>query len=253
MAILEVRDVYKSFDGVEVLKGIDLCIEQGSRVAVIGPSGSGKSTLLRCMTGLTDIDAGTLVIDGQTVASTQEGRAVYIRENERKAAQAKLGMVFQNFNLFPHLSVLENITLAPRCVLGRSREESAARAMELLDRVGLAAKANNYPGELSGGQQQRVAIARSLAMDPQILCFDEPTSALDPELTGEVLKVIKSLASETMTMVIVTHEMGFAREVADHVVFMDEGEILSEGTPEEVLIHPKEERVRAFLDKMLNI
>ena len=170
-----------------------------------------------------------------------------------RRATAKLGMVFQNFNLFPHLSVLENITIAPRCVLKREKAECEEQARELLNKVGLLSKAESYPGELSGGQQQRVAIARSLAMNPQILCFDEPTSALDPELTGEVLKVIKSLAEEDMTMVIVTHEMGFAREVAGKVVFMDDGEVVATGTPEEILLHPKEERIQAFLNKMLNI
>lgn len=253
MAILEAKNVKKSFDGFRALKGIDFSVEKGDRVAVIGPSGSGKSTFLRCLNYLEKVDGGEIIIDGTRIVSEVKGKAVYIKEEEVRRATAKLGMVFQNFNLFPHLSVLENITIAPRCVLKREKAECEEQARELLNKVGLLSKAESYPGELSGGQQQRVAIARSLAMNPQILCFDEPTSALDPELTGEVLKVIKSLAEEDMTMVIVTHEMGFAREVAGKVVFMDDGEVVATGTPEEILLHPKEERIQAFLNKMLNI
>jgi len=253
MAILEAKGVTKSFGNLEVLKGIDFSIEKGSRVAIIGPSGSGKSTFLRCLNNLEKVDGGEIVIDGVHIVQTVAGRAAYIREEELRRSTAKLGMVFQNFNLFPHLSVMENITIAPRTVLGQSREESEANARSLLKKVGLSDKEKNYPGELSGGQQQRVAIARSMAMNPDILCFDEPTSALDPELTGEVLKVIKSLAAENMTMIIVTHEMGFAREVADRVVFMDGGEVLAEGRPEEIMLYPKEERIQAFLSKMLEI
>lgn len=251
MAILEAKNLFKSFGSVKVLKDVSLSVNQGDRVAIIGPSGSGKSTLLRCLNYLEKIDAGSISVGDVNIVETNNQRAVYKSEEEVRQATHKLGMVFQNFNLFPHLTVMENLTIAPVCVLGKSKEEARESGTKLLEKVGLSAKAESYPCELSGGQQQRVAIARAMAMNPEILCFDEPTSALDPELTGEVLKVIRSLAEENMTMVIVTHEMGFAREVANQVLFMDEGRIIDRGTPQEIFVETKQERIRAFLDKLL--
>ncbi|MBQ7466324.1 MAG: amino acid ABC transporter ATP-binding protein, partial [Oscillospiraceae bacterium] len=221
---------------------------KGEVVAVIGPSGSGKSTLLRCATLLTDMDAGELCYDGIYAAKNDDsGRAVYADKATLKQVRGKFGLVFQNFNLFPHYSVLKNLTDAQIHVLGRSKEEAERRALALLDKMGLGDRGDAYPFELSGGQQQRVAIARALAMDPEILFFDEPTSALDPELTGEILKVIRALADEHMTMVIVTHEMAFAREVADRVIFMSGGVIVEEGPARQVMDDPREERTRQFL------
>lgn len=253
MDILEVRNLSKSFDGKRILKDIDLTLEKGQVMAIIGPSGSGKSTLLRCINCLERAEQGTIVLDGITIAEEKDGHSVYLPDDELRMARLHLGMVFQNFNLFPHLSVLENITLAPVTV--DKKEEAAAQkeARELLAKVGLADKADSYPCQLSGGQAQRVAIARALAMDPDMLCFDEPTSALDPELTGEVLRVIKDLASEKMTMLIVTHEMGFAKEVADVVAFVDDGHIIETGPPDKLLVNPEEERVQAFLTKLLTV
>ena len=254
MAILEAKGIIKNFGKLCVLKGIDLAVEKGDIIAIIGPSGSGKSTFLRCLNNLEAIDGGEITIGGAPIATTDaSGHVSYCDAEALRAQMGKLGMVFQNFNLFPHLSVLDNLTIAPRCVHKADKAQAEAQARVLLAKVGLEGKADNYPGELSGGQQQRVAIARALAMNPEILCFDEPTSALDPELTGEVLKVIKSLATSDMTMIIVTHEMGFAREVANKVIFMDDGMILDSGTPEEIFVHTKEERIRAFLDKLLKI
>ena len=253
MDILTVRHLYKSFDGKQILKDVSLTLEKGRVMAIIGPSGSGKSTLLRCINCLERAEQGTIVLDGITIAEEKNGRSVYLPDDELRMARLHLGMVFQNFNLFPHLSVKQNITLAPIAVDRKSQEEADSTAHDLLEKVGLADKADSYPCQLSGGQAQRVAIARALAMDPDMLCFDEPTSALDPELTGEVLHVIKDLASEKMTMLIVTHEMGFAKEVADVVAFVDDGRILETGAPDELLVNPKEERVRAFLERLLTI
>ena len=250
MKIMELNHVKKSFADatLHVLKDISLSVEKGEVVAVIGPSGSGKSTLLRCATLLTDMDAGELCYDGIYAARNDDsGRAVYADKATLKQVRGKFGLVFQNFNLFPHYSVLKNLTDAQIHVLGRSKEEAERRALALLDKMGLGDRGDAYPCELSGGQQQRVAIARALAMDPEILFFDEPTSALDPELTGEILKVIRALADEHMTMVIVTHEMAFAREVADRVIFMSGGVIVEEGPARQVMDDPREERTRQFL------
>lgn len=251
--ILEVKDLYKSFGENLILKGVSLTVEMGKTVAIIGPSGSGKSTLLRCINCLEFAEKGSIVLDGIALARDVDGHAEYLKEDKLLEARLGLGMVFQNFNLFPHLNVIENITLAPINVLKKTKEQAVEKANNLLYKVGLEDKAKAYPFELSGGQAQRVAIARALAMEPKLLCFDEPTSALDPEITGEVLNVIKELAIENMTMLIVTHEMGFAKEVADEVVFMDGGQILETGAPGELLVNPKEERIRTFLNKLLNI
>lgn len=248
--ILEMNHVQKSFNDntLHVLKDISLSVSEGEVVSIIGPSGSGKSTLLRCATLLTEMDGGELLYDGEYAAKNDpDGRAVYSGKAELKKIRSIFGLVFQSFNLFPHYSVLKNLMDPQICVLGRSKEDAQAKAMELLGKMNLSDKADAYPCQLSGGQQQRVAIARALAMDPQILFFDEPTSALDPELTGEVLKVIKKLAEEHMTMVIVTHEMAFARAVSDRVIFMDGGVIVEQGDPEDVFGAPKMERTKQFL------
>ena len=237
--MLKAVGVEKSFDGLGVLRGISLEVNEGEVVAVIGKSGSGKSTLLRCLNALEKVDGGTILIGGQALVRN----GVYAPAREARKICLKMGYVFQNFNLFPHMSVLKNVTEAQRCVLGRPREKAEAYAMELLEKVGMAEKASAYPCQLSGGQQQRVAIARALALDPEILCFDEPTSALDPLLTQEVLSVIRGLSREKRTMVVVTHEMAFAREVADRVIFMENGLIVAEGAPQEVF---DSEAVKAF-------
>ena len=248
MNILTMRDIRKSFADNGVLRGISLDVDSGEVVSVIGPSGSGKSTLLRCATFLETIDSGEIRYMGRTAASTGgDGRAVYVPQRELRKIRGCCGLVFQQFNLFPHYSVLKNLTDAPVEVLRYSREEAETRAVELLKKMGLADKANAYPYQLSGGQQQRVAIARALAMRPEILFFDEPTSALDPELTGEVLKVIRQLAEEKMTMVVVTHEMPFAKAVSNRVIFMADGVIVEQGVPLQVFDDPKEERTRQFL------
>ena len=248
MAILTVKDLTKSFGSNEVLKGISFEIHAGEVLSVIGPSGSGKSTLLRCCTLLEKMDAGEIAYGDLTMAKTGEnGRAVYSSAAVLQQIRRRFGLVFQNFNLFPHYSVLRNLTEAPVRVEKKPRQEAEENARALLKKVGLENKADAYPCELSGGQQQRVAIARALAMQPDILFFDEPTSALDPELTGEILKVIRSLAEEHMTMVIVTHEMAFARDVSDRVIFMDGGVIVEEGDPSQVIDHPENERTKAFL------
>ena len=248
MAILTVKDLTKSFGSNEVLKGISFEIHAGEVLSVIGPSGSGKSTLLRCCTLLEKMDAGEIAYGDLTMAKTGEnGRAVYSSAAVLQQIRRRFGLVFQNFNLFPHYSVLRNLTEAPVRVEKKPRQEAEENARALLKKVGLENKADAYPCELSGGQQQRVAIARALAMQPDILFFAEPTSALDPELTGEILKVIRSLAEEHMTMVIVTHEMAFARDVSDRVIFMDGGVIVEEGDPSQVIDHPENERTKAFL------
>ena len=255
MKLLEINHAQKSFNdaSLHVLKDISLSVEEGEVVAIIGPSGSGKSTLLRCATLLETMDGGDLIYLGNYAARNNEaGQSVYADKAQLKKIRSYFGLVFQNFNLFPHYSVLKNLTDAQINVLGRSKDDAVKRGMALLEKMGLADKADAYPYQLSGGQQQRVAIARALAMDPQILFFDEPTSALDPELTGEILKVIRSLAEENMTMVIVTHEMAFARDVADRVIFMDGGVIVEEGDPKEVINHPKEERTKQFLSRFAN-
>ncbi len=246
--ILEMNDIRKSFGGLEVLRGIDISVGKGETVSVIGPSGSGKSTLLRCATFLETADSGEIKYMGNKAAWTDEtGKMKYVSPSELKKFKSCFGLVFQQFNLFPHFTVLKNIIDAPVSVQKRSRDEVTEEAMAILEKMGLASKANEYPGRLSGGQQQRVAIARALAMNPDILFFDEPTSALDPELTGEVLKVIRQLAEEKMTMVVVTHEMDFARAVSDRVIFMDGGSIVEQGDPDKVLGDPDEERTKRFL------
>ena len=254
MKVMELKHARKTFDDtLLVLEDISLEVSQGEVVAIIGPSGSGKSTLLRCATLLTPMDRGELQYMGDTAVRTDaEGKAVYASAAELRKIRSHFGLVFQNFNLFPHYTVMKNLIDAPMTVLGKSQEEAEARARELLKKMNLQGKENAYPDQLSGGQQQRVAIARALAMEPAMLFFDEPTSALDPELTGEILKVIRQLAHENMTMVIVTHEMGFAREVADRVIFMDGGVIVEEGEPEQVLGNPQKERTRQFLQRYSN-
>lgn len=249
MKLLEMNHIKKDFDGVQVIKDISLSVEQGEILAIIGPSGSGKSTLLRCATMLETISDGEILYLGKKAAWIENGKQVFPKKEERKEIQSCFGLVFQNFNLFPHFSVMKNITDAPIKVQKRKKEEVYKEAKELLKKMGLEDKADAYPYQLSGGQQQRVSIARALAMKPKMLFFDEPTSALDPELTGEILKVIKSLASEHMTMVIVTHEMNFARKVADKIIFMDKGVIAEEGTPEEVFASDNA-RMKEFLGKL---
>ena len=248
MSLFEINNVGKSFGDLKVLHDISVKVEEGEVVAIIGPSGSGKSTLLRCATMLETMDSGSLIYLGEKAAQNDaQGRTVYASPAELRRIKGYFGLVFQNFNLFPHFSVLRNLTEAPVHVQKRDRIEVEKEAVELLARIGLSGKENYYPQQLSGGQQQRVAIARALAMKPKMLFFDEPTSALDPELTGEILKVIRQLAAIKMTMVIVTHEMGFARDVADRVIFMDGGYIIEEGNPHDVISNPREERTKQFL------
>ena len=250
MSVLEVKNIKKSFGKTEVLKGIDFSLEKGEVLVIIGSSGSGKTTLLRCLNFLETADEGTISVDGKMLfdGATPEMNEKKIREN-----RLHFGLVFQNFNLFPQYTVLENVALAPTLLKKGSDEQIKGNALSLIERVGLIEKKDNYPCELSGGQQQRVAIARALALNPDILCFDEPTSALDPELTGEVLKVIKNLKSSDSTMIVVTHEMEFARNVADKVIFMADGVIEEIGTPEEVFDNPKSAKTKAFLNKSLEI
>ena len=248
--LLEINHCRKSFDGSEVLTDLSLCVESSQVLSIIGPSGSGKSTLLRCATLLETMDGGDLIYDGTYAARDMGGRAVYAPPAQLQKVRGMFGLVFQNFNLFPHYTVLKNIMEAPMLVQKRSRKEVEAEARALLDQMGLADKADAYPFQLSGGQQQRVSIARALAMNPNILFFDEPTSALDPELTGEILRVIRALAERKMTMVIVTHEMAFARDVSDWVVFMNGGVIIEQGPPAEGIDHPGQERTIQFLRRM---
>jgi polar amino acid transport system ATP-binding protein len=250
--MVEAVGVHKRFGNVEVLRGVDLTVMPGEVSCVIGPSGSGKSTFLRCVNHLEPIDAGMMKVDGQLIGYRRHGGKLHeLRESEVARQRRDIGMVFQRFNLFPHMTALENVMEAPVVVRRTPRKEARDRAAALLERVGLGNRCDNYPAQLSGGQQQRVAIARALAMQPRLMLFDEPTSALDPELVGEVLDVMRGLAREGMTMVVVTHEMGFAREVADSLVFMDEGRIVEAGAPREVLANPRQERTQAFLSKVL--
>ena len=248
---IKAQNIWKKFNKLEVLKGIDLEVNEGEVVAVIGPSGGGKSTLLRCLNKLETIDKGSVIIDGEALCTETATGTEYVNKNDVRRIACKMGMVFQQFNLFPHMTVLENLIEAPVNVQKRDKATVIKEAEALLAKVGLSDKRDEYPRKLSGGQQQRVAIARALAMKPAIMLFDEPTSSLDPELTGEVLKTMRELAEEKMTMVVVTHEMGFAREVATRVLFMDQGQILESGTPDEVFNHPKNERTKNFLSKVL--
>lgn len=253
MYLLEMNSISKSFDGLCVLRDVSLKVKKGQVLSVIGPSGSGKSTLLRCATLLERIDGGSIIYKGETMVDTlEDGRVVYAPGPELKKIRGYFGLVFQNFHLFPHFSVLRNITEAPIHVAKMDKEQAYEKAMGLLRQMGLSDKADAYPYQLSGGQQQRVSIARALALDPDILFFDEPTSALDPELTGDILKTIRQLAEENMTMVIVTHEMSFARDVSDYIIFMDEGVIVEEGEPCEIINNPKKERTKLFLSRFNN-
>ncbi|MFX1760355.1 amino acid ABC transporter ATP-binding protein [Rhodococcus pyridinivorans] len=250
--VVDVRGVHKSFGTLEVLKGIDLQLRKGTVTVILGPSGSGKSTLLRTLNHLEKVDRGTVRIDGELIGYKRRGNKLHeVRARDILRQRSRIGFVFQNFNLFPHLTALENVVEAPVSAQGRDRTEVEAEARALLDRVGVGDKLHDYPKQLSGGQQQRVAIARALALHPAVILFDEPTSALDPELVGEVLAVIRDLAGDGATLVIVTHEIGFAREVADTVVFMDGGVIVEQGPPHEVLDNPQQERTASFLSRVL--
>ena len=257
--LIEIEDLHKSFGSLKVIKGITTTIHKGEIVVIIGPSGGGKSTFLRCLNLLEEPTQGRIWFGGEEIVTggslqrdgTDLGLSHRAQERNRNRYRSDMGMVFQHFNLFAHLTVLDNLTLAPRMIRGVTKEEAEERAMELLKRVGLSDKAQSYPAQLSGGQKQRIAIVRSLAMQPRVMLFDEPTSALDPEMVGEVLEVMKQLAQDGMTMVVVTHEMGFAREVGDRVIFMDGGVIVEENTPEELFDHPKSERLQSSLSKVL--
>lgn len=248
---IKATNIWKKFNNLEVLKGIDLEVNEGEVVAVIGPSGGGKSTLLRCLNKLETIDKGSITIDGEELCRETSGGTEYVKNNDVRRIACKMGMVFQQFNLFPHMTVLENLIEAPVNVQKRDKAEVIKEAEVLLAKVGLSEKRDVYPRKLSGGQQQRVAIARALAMKPAIMLFDEPTSSLDPELTGDVLRTMRELADEKMTMVVVTHEMGFAREVATKVVFMADGHVQEQGRPEEIFVNPKNERLKSFLKVIL--
>ncbi len=248
MSVIQAKNLYKTYDGVTVLKDVSLNVNEGEVVAVIGPSGSGKSTLLRCLNQLINIDSGSITVCGMLMAVTDEkGGCKYSDKAALHQIQLKTGLVFQNFHLFPHYSVLKNITDAPIQILKMTKQQAEQKAYELLEKMNLSDKANAYPYQLSGGQAQRVSIARALALSPAVLFFDEPTSALDPELTVEILRVIKNLAKEKMTMVVVTHEMSFARDVADRIVFMDNGAVIEEGSAEKIFTNPSSERVKQFL------
>ncbi|WP_296136682.1 amino acid ABC transporter ATP-binding protein [uncultured Corynebacterium sp.] len=253
--LVVIDGLWKAFGELVILKDVSLSVNRGDVTVLIGPSGSGKSTLLRCVNQLEQIQAGSIWIDGELQGYEQEplsdGRLQRLKARDISRQRSRIGMVFQRFNLFPHMTALENVMEAPRQVKGVPKEKAKKRAIELLERVGLGDRATHYPGELSGGQQQRVAIARALAMDPEIMLFDEPTSALDPELVSEVLTVLQELAESGMTMIVVTHEMGFAREMADNVVFMDEGQIVEQGAPQDVINNPKSDRLQAFLQSVL--
>ena len=251
MSFIEMKDIVKIYGKLTILHKVNMSLEKGEVISIIGPSGAGKSTLLRCLNHLETIQGGSILVDGDYLAEEKNGEVIYANEVKSKEILGKMGMVFQSFNLFPHMTVLDNIMAAPIYVKGMKKEEVLPIAENLLDKVGLLNKKNMYPGSLSGGQKQRVAIARALAMNPEIMLFDEPTSALDPELTGEVLKTIQQLADENMTMVIVTHEMAFAKSVADRILFMVDGKVEEEGTSEQVFEHPKSERTKAFLKSIL--
>ena len=248
---ISAKNIWKKFNNLEVLKGIDLEVNEGEVVAVIGPSGGGKSTLLRCLNKLETVDKGSITIDGEVLCSETACGTEYVSKNDTRRIACKMGMVFQQFNLFPHMTVLENLIEAPVNVQKRDRDEVIKEAEVLLKKVGLSDKRDVYPRKLSGGQQQRVAIARALAMKPSIMLFDEPTSSLDPELTGEVLRTMRELAEENMTMVVVTHEMGFAREVATKVVFMADGHVQEQGSPEDIFTKPQNDRLKSFLKVIL--
>jgi polar amino acid transport system ATP-binding protein len=250
--MVKAENVHKQFGRLEVLKGIDLEVNQGEVCCVIGPSGSGKSTFLRCINHLEKVNAGRIWVDGDLIGYRERGGKLHeMREKEVAAQRRGIGMVFQRFNLFPHMTALENVMEAPLRTRGESRADVRKRAMDLLDRVGLGAKVDTYPGQCSGGQQQRIAIARALAMRPKLMLFDEPTSALDPELVGEVLDVMKDLARDGMTMIVVTHEIGFAREVGDTLIFMDGGVVVEAGAPRDVIANPQHQRTQSFLAKVL--
>ena len=251
MTFVNMERIEKRFNNQTVLRDVSLKMNRGEIVSIIGPSGSGKSTFLRCLGQLETIDGGSITVDGMVLASTVDGIVKYASPQTQHDLLLRMGMVFQSFNLFPHMTVLDNIMIAPRMVKGMKDEDILPIAEQLLKKVGLWEKRDMYPSRLSGGQQQRVAIARALAMNPEIMLFDEPTSALDPELTGEVLKTIKQLADDHMTMIIVTHEMNFAREVSDRIIFMADGVIQEEGTPEDIFNNPQNARTKAFLDNML--
>ncbi|MDR1827533.1 MAG: amino acid ABC transporter ATP-binding protein [Methylobacteriaceae bacterium] len=252
MPLVYVRNVHKSFGHLEVLKGIDMEVASGEVVTILGPSGSGKSTFLRCLNQLEPIDKGFIMIDGEQAGyKLQDGRLVKLRAGEVRRQRRKIGMVFQQFNLYSNKTALENIIEAPVTVHGETREEAVAYAMELLKKVGLDDRADSFPRQLSGGQQQRVAIARALAIKPKLILFDEPTSALDPELVGEVLETMRDLATQGLTMIVVTHEIGFARDAADRVIFMDGGVVVEEGKPEDVLLNPQQARTRQFLNRFI--
>ena len=244
--MLKASNIHKSFGETKVLRGVSMQVSRGEVVAIIGRSGSGKSTLLRCLNHLETIDSGSILIDNQAMVTTVDGRAQYVKEKALRGLCLKMGLVFQDYNLFPHYTVLRNLVMPQRMVLGRSRQEAELNAMALLEKVGLAHKAAEYPCNLSGGQCQRVAIARALAMNPEILCFDEPTSALDPQLTQEVLSVIRQLAAEKRTMIVVTHEMNFARDVADRVIYMANGEVVEDGPAQVVLGNDRSAAIREF-------
>ena len=251
MAVLEAKNIKKSFGKTEVLKGISFSLEKGEVLSIIGSSGSGKTTLLRCLNFLEFADEGTITVNGKLLYDGNDGKSKRMKEADIRENRLHFGLVFQNFNLFPQYNVIDNVKLAPKLLKMGTEEEIEENAKKLIARVGLSEKTNNYPCELSGGQQQRVAIARALALNPDILCFDEPTSALDPELTGEVLKVIKGLKTGDSTMIVVTHEMGFAREVSDKIIFMADGVIEEMGTPDEIFGNPKSEKMKAFLSRSL--
>ena len=251
MALIEMKHIQKSYGDLEILHDISLSVERGEVVSLIGPSGAGKSTFLRCLNTLETVQGGMISVDGDRLVSAENGKVIYAAPDAQRKILAKMGMVFQSFNLFPHMTVMENLLAAPLVVKKMKREEILPRAEALLEKVGLSDKRDVYPGNLSGGQKQRVAIARALALSPEIMLFDEPTSALDPELTGEVLAAIRQLAEENMTMIIVTHEMAFARSVSDKVLFMDGGYVAEEGTPEDIFVNPKNERTREFLKSVL--
>lgn len=250
MPVLSMTNIVKKYKDLHAVNDVSITVEEGRTVSIIGPSGSGKSTLLRCVNHLEIIDSGNIEIDGETLARTENGKAVYREDKELRRIILKTGMVFQHFNLFPHMTVLKNITAAPVLIMKENKESAEERGLKLLRMVGLESKAGSYPAQLSGGQKQRVAIARSLAMNPKLMLFDEPTSALDPEITGEVLSVMRDLAANKTTMLVVTHEMSFARDVADFVIFMDEGKIVESGIPHDVFTNPKSPRLKEFLSKV---